>query len=139
MSEENVEIVRRAFEASRRPDQREGDDPEAIFEFLDPTIVWEVRPDFPDAETYTGYEGMRRLFATFREALDETWYRPLEFIDGGDQIVVPIRWGGRGRGSGIEIAESEEFWVFTLRDGKIVHVKEYADRNPALEAAGLSE
>jgi ketosteroid isomerase-like protein len=139
MSQENVEIVRRAFEASRRPDQREGDDPEAIFEFLDPTIVWEVRPDFPDAETYTGYEGMRRLFATFREALDETWYRPLEFIDGGDQIVVPIRWGGRGRGSGIEIAESEEFWVFTLRDGKIVHVKEYADRNPALEAAGLSE
>jgi ketosteroid isomerase-like protein len=139
MSEENVEIVRRAFEASRRPDQREGDDPEAIFEFLDPTIVWEVRPDFPDAETYTGYEGMRRLFATFREALDETWYRPLEFIDGGDQIVVPLRWGGRGRGSGIEIAESEEFWVFTLRNGLIVHVREYADRNPALEAAGLSE
>jgi ketosteroid isomerase-like protein len=139
MSEENVEIVRRAFEASRRPDQREGDDPEATFEFLDPTIVWEVRPDFPDAETYTGYEGMRRLFATFREALDETWYRPLEFIDGGDQIVVPLRWGGRGRGSGIEIAESEEFWVFTLRNGLIVHVREYADRNPALEAAGLSE
>jgi ketosteroid isomerase-like protein len=138
MSEENVEVVRRALEASRRPDQREGD-PEAIFEFLDPAIVWEVRPDFPDAETYTGYEGMRRLFAAFREALDETWYRPLEFIDGGDQIVVPIRWGGRGRGSGIEIAESEEFWVFTLRNGKIVHLKEYAARNPALDAAGLRE
>jgi ketosteroid isomerase-like protein len=138
MSQENVEIVRRALAASRRPDQREGN-PEAIFEFLDPTIVWEVRPDFPDAEIYTGYEGMRRLVAAFREALEETWYRPLEFIDGGDQIVVPMRWGGRGRGSGIEIAESEEFWVFTLRNGKIVHVKEYADRNPALEAAGLQE
>jgi ketosteroid isomerase-like protein len=138
MSEENVEVVREAFEASRRPDQGEGD-PEAIFEFFDPAIVWEVRSDFPDAETYTGYEGMRQLSAAFREALDQTWYRPLEFIDGGDQIVVSIRWGGRGRGSGIEIAESEEFWVFTLRNGKIVHVREYADRNPALEAAGLRE
>jgi ketosteroid isomerase-like protein len=138
MSEENVEVVREAFEASRRPDQGEGD-PEAIFEFFDPAIVWEVRSDFPDAETYTGYEGMRLLSAAFREALDQTWYRPLEFIDGGDQIVVSIRWGGRGRGSGIEIAESEEFWVFTLRNGKIVHVREYADRNPALEAAGLRE
>ena len=36
------------------------------------------------------------------------------------------------------MAESKEFWVFTS-DGKIVHVKEYARRNPALEAAGLSE
>jgi ketosteroid isomerase-like protein len=72
MSHENVELVRRAFEASRRPDQREGD-PEAILEFLDPAVVWEVRSDLPDAETYTGYEGMRRLFATFREVLDETW------------------------------------------------------------------
>jgi ketosteroid isomerase-like protein len=99
MSEENVEIVRGALEASRRSDQREGD-PEAIFEFVDPTIVWEVRPDFPDAETYTCYEGMRRLFAAFREALDETWYRPLEFIDGGDQIVVPIRWVAEAEGVG---------------------------------------
>jgi len=40
---------------------------------------------------------------------------------------------------GIQIAESEEFWVFTLREGKIIHVKEYADRNSALEAAGLRE
>ena len=138
MSQENVELVRRAFEASRGSDQRE-EDPEAILEFLDPGVVWEVRSDLPDAETYTGHEGMRRLFATFREVLDETWYRPMDFIDAGDRVVVPLRWGGRGRASGVEIAEPEETWVFTLRDGKVVHVKEYASKNAALEAAGLQE
>ena len=36
------------------------------------------------------------------------------------------------------MAESKEFWVFTS-EGKIVQGKEYARRNLALEAAGLSE
>jgi ketosteroid isomerase-like protein len=138
MSEENVEIVRRSFEANRRSGQRE-DDPEAVFEFLDPAIVWEVRADLPDAETYVGYEGMRRLFMAFREVLDETWYRPIEFIDAGDRVIVPLLWGGRGRASGVEMTEREETWVFTLRDCKIVHVKEFATKNAALEAAGLRE
>jgi ketosteroid isomerase-like protein len=138
MSQKNVEIVRRSFEANRRSDQRE-DDPEAVFEFLDPAIVWEVRSDLPDAETYVGYEGMRRLFIAFREVLDETWYRPMEFIDAGDRVIVPLRWGGRGKSSGLEMTESEETWVFTLRDSKIIHVKEFATKKAALEAAGLRE
>jgi ketosteroid isomerase-like protein len=63
----------------------------------------------------------------------------MDFIDAGDRVVVPLSWGGRGRASGVEIAEPEETWVFTLRDGKVVHVKEYASKNAALEAAGLTE
>jgi ketosteroid isomerase-like protein len=138
MSQENVEVVRSALASSRRPDRREGD-PEAILEFLDPRIVWEVRSDLPDAASYSGYVGMKRLFATFRDALEDTWYEPLEFIDAGEQIIVPLRWGGRGRGSGVEVTESEETWVFTLRSGRIVFVREFSDRSAALEAAGLKE
>jgi ketosteroid isomerase-like protein len=138
MSRENVEIVRRAFESSRRPDRREGD-PEAILEFLDPTIVWEVRSDLPDAEAYTGHDGMKRLFAAFRDALDDTWYEPLDFIEVGEEVIVPLRWGGRGKGSGIQVTEADETWLFTLRDGKVVHVREYASKSAALEAAGPSD
>ena len=138
MSQANVEIVRAAFEASRRPDGLEAD-PESILPFLDPAIVWEVRSDLPDAETYTGYDGMRQLFATFRDALDDTWYEPLDFIDAGDRVIVPLRWGGRGRASGVEITEPGETWLFTLRGGKVVHVREYASKSAALQAAGLSE
>jgi len=135
MSQENVEVVRRSFEPNRRSHQREDD----YLEFFDPAIVWEVRSDLPDAETYVGHEGIRRLHMAFREVLDETWVRPMEFIDGGDRVIVPLRWGGRGKASGIEMTESEETWMFTLRDCKIVHVKEFATKNAALEAAGLRE
>jgi ketosteroid isomerase-like protein len=133
MSEENVDTLRRAFEAAER--ER---DPKAILDALDPEVVWEVRADLPDAETYRGHEGVRRLIASFDEVLTDSWYRPIEFLDVGDHVVVPLRWGGRGRTSGAE-SDLEEVWVFTLRAGRVIRVREFAAREAALEAAGLSE
>jgi hypothetical protein len=98
-----------------------------------------VRSDFPDAGIYTGYEGMRRLSAGFDDAVEETWYRPLEYIHRGSHVVVPLRWGGRGKGSRTPFAEREETWVFTVRDGRVHDVKEYPTKNDALEAVGLRE
>jgi ketosteroid isomerase-like protein len=135
MSQTGVDVLRRMFElfSERTLDW------EAIFELVDPNIVWEVRQDFPDAGIYTGYEGMRRLSAAFDEAVAETWYLPLEYIDVGGHMVVPLRWGGLGVGSGATFAEREETWVFTLHDGKIRHVREYATKKEAIEAAAAPE
>jgi ketosteroid isomerase-like protein len=133
MSQENVEIVRGLFEAFQRESS-----PEAIIAALDPAIVWQVRSDLPDTETYTGHEGFRRLFDAFEEVLEESWYQPVEFLEAGDQVVVPLRWGGRGKASGVA-SELEETWVFSLSDGKVTRVKEFVTRSAALEAAGLSE
>jgi ketosteroid isomerase-like protein len=135
MSQRDVEVLRRMFElfSERTPDW------EAIFELVDPNIVWEVRRDFPDAGIYTGYEGMRRLSAAFDEAVQETWYLPLEYLDVAGHVVVPLRWGGLGIGSGATFAEREETWVFTLRHGKVRHVREYATKKEAIEAAAVPE
>ncbi len=57
----------------------------------------------------------------------------------GGHVVVPLRWGGLGVGSGVTFAEREETWVFTLRDGKIRHVREYATKKEAIEAAAVLE
>jgi ketosteroid isomerase-like protein len=54
-------------------------------------------------------------------------------------VVVPLRWGGLGIGSGATFAEREETWVFTLRDGKIRHVREYSTKKEAIEAAAVPE
>jgi ketosteroid isomerase-like protein len=135
MSQETVEPLRRLFELFSKRDM----DWDAIFELVGPDVVWEVRSDFPDAGIYRGYEGMRRLSAAFDEAVGETWYRPLEYIHTGGQVVVPLRWGGVGMGSGAAFAEREETWVFTVREGKIRHVREYATKEEALEAVGLRE
>jgi ketosteroid isomerase-like protein len=135
MSQQNLELVRRLFELFS---EREVD-LNAVLELVGPDIVWEVRSDFPDAGTYTGHEGLRRLNAAFDEVVDETWYRPLEYIPTGNQVVVPLRWGGVGLGSRAGFAAREETWVITLRDGRIRHVREYATREDALEAAGLRD
>lgn len=82
---------------------------------------------------------MRELFATFEDALDEQWYSPQEFICEGNLVVVPLRWGGRGKQSGVTVEDGRETWVFTVRDGLISRVREYATKEAALKAVGLSE
>ena len=133
MAPEHVQRLSRFFELMSEPEM----DWEALHEFVDPDIVWEVRSDFPDAGVYSGYEGMRWLSDGFDDAVEQTWYRPLEFIETGSHIVVPLRWGGRGKGSQTPFAEHEETWVLTLRDGRISRVTEYATKRDALEAVGL--
>jgi ketosteroid isomerase-like protein len=133
MSQENIEILRGVFDAFRNEPG-----PEAVMPALDPAIVWEVRSDLPDAQTYTGHEGFRKLLGAFEDVLDDNWYQPIEFLEADDQVVVPLRWGGRGKASGVA-SELEETWVFTLRDRRVTHVKEFATRSAALKATGLSE
>jgi ketosteroid isomerase-like protein len=131
MSKENVEIVRAGFESFGSPE---------VFEFLDPDVEWKVRPDLPDADIYRGRDGVRQLYRRFEEVMDDIWFRPDEFIPvGSEQVVVPLRWGGTGKTSGVDFEESRETWVFTIRGGKIVRVQEFATREGALEAAGLRQ
>jgi ketosteroid isomerase-like protein len=70
--------------------------------------------------------------------MDDMWFEPDNLMLAGDRVVVPLRWGGRGKGSGV-VFEEREAWVFTVRDGVIVRVEEYGTREAALEAAGLKE
>ena len=135
MSEDNEQRLGRVFELMSQPEI----DWEALHELLDPDIVWEVRSDFPDASVYTGYDGLRRWSDAFDEVVEQTWYRPLEYIQTGSHVVVPLRWGGRGKGGQTPFAEHEETWVLTLRDGRISRVREYATKHDALEAVGLPE
>jgi ketosteroid isomerase-like protein len=62
----------------------------------------------------------------------------VELIDAGDGVVVGVvRYGGRAKLSGIELDETFGV-VFTIRHRKISRGREYATRDEALEAAGLS-
>jgi ketosteroid isomerase-like protein len=134
MSQENIEIIRSAFEAFQ------GRGAEPALAFLAPDVEWEVRPDLPDAGIYEGHAGVRKLFSRFTDVMEDMWFRPEDFIQvNEEEFVVPVRWGGRGKGSGLDFEESRETWMFVVRDSKIVRVKEFATREQALEAAGLRE
>ena len=59
-------------------------------------------------------------------------------IDCGERVVALTRQRGRGSGSGV-ITELEYAQVIKLREGKVVEVDMYIDRDKALEAAGLRD
>ena len=49
-----------------------------------------------------------------------------EVIGAGDRVFVMARFRGRGRASGAEV-EGRHFEVYTLRNGKVLRVDEFAD------------
>ena len=134
MSEENVEIVRLAYE-------RWGELATPDYAFLDPEIEWRGPREFPDlAEPHFGHEGVRRYLEKVNEAFEEYRMVPEEFIDaGGDQVLVFSREGGRGRGSGAEVQTNPTAHLWMIRKRKAVRMQSYWERSEALEAAGLSD
>jgi ketosteroid isomerase-like protein len=131
MSEENIEIARRGYEAYNR------DGPYAILDHLDPQIEWGT-PEQGVAGTYHGHEGVRRFLDEFFELFESAEIEPEEFIEAGDQLLVPFKFTAKAKGSGLRL---EEHWVhvWTIRGDKAVRLEQYTDRAKALEAAGLSE
>ena len=128
MSQENVEIVRRGFEASVRGDLDE------VLASLDPDVVYKPAQE----AAVRGRNAVRASLERWEAEWDEVQMTSEEIIDAGDHVVQAILFWGRGRGSGIEV-EGRFFQVYTLRDGKAVRWEEFSDRSEALEAAGLSE
>src|SRR5947199_8504102 len=133
MSQETVEIAKRAVDAFNRGDMDEA------FALFDPNVRWTTADDEPDPQTYVGHEGVRQLIASLLDIWEQGFtMKAHEFIDLGDVVVVPFTAHVAGRGSGVAL-EAEETHVFTIHDSKIVCVREYRTRDEALKAVGLAE
>jgi ketosteroid isomerase-like protein len=132
MSEENVEIVRRGFEATL-----EGDWPTALAT-LDTEV--EVRDfDIPDAGVYRGHEGFREWLSNWGESWEEWRLEDLEFRPAADdQVIALFTMVTKGKGSGIEVKRGDAI-VYRLDQDKITRTEYYNDQDEALEAAGLRE
>jgi uncharacterized protein len=131
MSQENVEAVHRGVDAMNRGE------PEAMLEMVDDEVVWEpLRASFEGA--YRGHAGMRRYFADTAESFERFEVRFAEMRDLGERVLAIGTVRARGRDSGAEI-EIVTAAVFTFREGRLVHYKDYGDRRAALEAAGVEE
>ena len=128
MPQENVEKLRRAYDAFNR-----GDFDEALT-IAHPDIEF-LPPD--DAAPYRGIERVRDWMEP--DAFDQQVIEPLDFIVSGNKILVKQSLRSRGAGSGIEV-ESRAWNVFTLNeDGLATRVEVLLTKAKALEAAGLSE
>jgi len=127
---QNADIARSAYEAFSRGGV------EAILTFLDPEIEWRMWEEFARApRVYRGHDGVREVLSVFEENYDEFRAEPREFIEVGEQVVVPVRLVGKAKGTGEEIS-FDLVQVWTSREGKAARLDVYPTRSDALRALG---
>ena len=127
MSEENVALVRRIYDAWDREESAR-DFIAADVEYVNPSYA--VEP---------GTRQGRKSFSVVRDTYEDFEVRVERFIDAGeDAVVVLARYSGTGRGSGVPVG-GEHGYVWTLRNGMAVHFQWFQSHREALEAAGLRD
>jgi len=133
MSEENVEKIRRAFEAYNR-----GDLDAAVADFAADSEYVPSGAVPGEQGPVRGPEGYKQYVGWLRGEFDDARIDVHEVIDAGDKVLAAMTMRGRGRRSGA--VTSWHFWqVWTLREGQVVHGHGFTDKSEALEAAGLPE
>jgi ketosteroid isomerase-like protein len=132
MSQQNVELVRDSWTALATGGL------DAMAEFWDEEISWRAIEDAPDdVGEMHGVAAARRYVQDWLDMFEDIVNVPQELLDVGDERVIAVQHvTGRARLSGVE-TELRYAVVYTLRDGKIVRVKEYRNREQALDAVGL--
>ena len=133
MSQENVEIVRNAFDAFTRGDM------EGVLRLCDEDILITQPQELPGvSQQQRGHSGVLEAFSIWPEQWDDYRTEILRMVDSGDYVVVTTQTGGRGKRSRVEV-EMEFTLVFSVRNERIVEMQIFMREDQALDAAGLSE
>jgi ketosteroid isomerase-like protein len=142
MSEENVEVVRKAVNAANAFMRGELSG-EAFAEIgvVDPQLKfsWHDERTMPDLPQHldSAPEGIK-LLEQLRSAWADLPWEALEYIEApGDRIVTLLRQSFRGRESGLPMV-AHYFQLWTIQGGKVAKIEIFRHRAAALEAAGLS-
>jgi ketosteroid isomerase-like protein len=132
MSRENVELVRWAFTS----------DPSRFFSLLHADVEFDARGhvELPGAVLLgRGREVIERYCREFWGTWAGYSAEPKQFIDAGyDNVVVEVDEHGKGKGSGVPFDRTHA-QVWTLRGGKVMRWRVFADTTKALEAVSLQE
>lgn len=127
MSEENVALVRRIYDAWDR-EQSARDFIAADLEYVNPSYA--VEP---------GTRRGRKSLSIVRQTYEDFEVQVERFVDvGPDTVVVLAHYSGSGRGSGVPVS-GEHGYVWTVDDGIAVRFSWFQSHREALAAAGLAE
>jgi ketosteroid isomerase-like protein len=88
--------------------------------------------------TFHGREGLRQFVEGQVALFEDLRCDPEEFIEAGDQIVVPMCLSGKARRSGLPFVY-HAIHVSNVQGGKATRLRLYESRAKALEAVGLRE
>src|SRR6266540_4915569 len=139
MSEENVELVRKAFdvfnafmrgELSREAVARLSD-PQFEFRWHDERTM----PDLP--QDLRGPQAFIEFWEQLQSAWDDLMVEPLELIEAPhDRVLTLTRQSGRGRESRVPV-DVHAFHLWTIRNGSVRAVELFRHRADALESIAV--
>jgi hypothetical protein len=125
MSEQtNTKIVQDVYAAFGRADIP------ALLNSLSADIDWQAivgaGPKVPTAGPRKGQAAVAQFFKDLAGSILFSTFDPREFVAQGDKVVALGHYAGKANKTGRTFA-SDWVMVFTIKNGKIVHFREYAD------------
>jgi ketosteroid isomerase-like protein len=135
MASENVELVRSIYAAAERGDFF------SSVEWADPELEL-VFTEGPHRRSAKGLAAVGKAWSDFLRSWEDWRVVVEEYREVDDErVLVLLHNSGRGRRSGVEAARitAKVANVLRIRDGRVVELVLYADRDRALADLGLKE
>lgn len=131
MTNKNEELIRTAYEAYSRGDLA------AMLQLIDPDLEWTyLDPSFEDPEPQVCH-GRHELVTALQRQAEHHLKADLEEVAArGDQVMVAVRTSGIDAFR-VRKADDRNYAVFTVREGKIVALRDCRDRQEARAIAGI--
>ncbi len=132
MSSENVEAIRRGYEALNSGDIESAMNLPPDFEFTLP-------PMLPDTDQHSsGGESFRQVWLTWQDQFEDFRMEIEEIMDAGDdRVLVMAGIRGIGKGSGAEVRTPSFAQIWTFEDGVPVKMESLPNRATAMGELGL--
>jgi uncharacterized protein len=130
VSERNMELVRESYEAFERRDL------DGLLDRFSPDVEVHDPPEMADAAIHRGREAIKEDWQHTFEAFEDFRVEVEEHYAAGEELVVFVRYSGRGRASGA-VVDARMAHVWTFKEGSPIRLRQYLDRGTALESVGL--
>lgn len=131
MTSKNEELIRKAYEAYS------GGDLATMLQFVDPDLEWTyLDPSFEDPEPQVCH-GRHELATVLQRQAARHLKADLEEVAvRGDQVMVVVRIPGVDAFR-VRKSDDRNYSVFTVREGRIVALRDCRDRHEARAIAGI--
>jgi len=131
MPNENEDLIRRAYEAYANGDLA------AMLEFVDPDVEWTYLDPSLEHPIPQVCHGRHELEQVLRHWAEHGLRAELEEVSSsGELVMVGVRTPGVDAHYG-RLGDDRAYSVFTVRDGRIVALRDCCDRQEALNLTGL--
>jgi ketosteroid isomerase-like protein len=125
------EALTEAFEQFAQGDFR------SVTELYDPEVEWVEHRGVPGGGEFGGLDQVRQGFRGWLSSWQTYRLELLELRESGARHFAAVRGSGHGALSGA-YAEDLFFQVWTFRDGKVVRIENFGERDEAMAAANLA-